>query len=127
MNKPIEPTRRRFAVYSLALDLRGLWRIGFIAVAVAGLQPTIAMAQGSDYGGALIGTASDPRAYSPRFHGQPLLPSDVARVLRDWGLQLLSTPTRSPTSYEAIVRDDAGQDLFVAVDPYDGDIKSGPR
>ena len=119
MNKTIEPTRRRFTVYS---DVLGLSRIGSIAAAVFVLQPTIAMAQGPDYGGALIDTASDPSAYFPRLHRQPLLPSDVAHVLRDWGLQLLSMPTRSPTSYEAIVRDDAGQDLFVPVDPYDGRI-----
>ena len=123
MDKINDATRGRFAISPWALDAYRLWWLGFAAVAITMLQPTPGMAHGPDNGPALINAASDPRAYSPRLHGgQPLRPRDVSHVLRDWGLSLLSGPTRSATSYQAIVRDDAGQDLFVAVDPYDGRI-----
>jgi hypothetical protein len=122
MNKIINATRRRFAISPSALDWHRLCWIGLAAVAAA-LQSAVAMAQWSDNGRALIDAASNPLAFSPYPHGgQPLRPSDVSHVLRDWGLRLLSGPARSATSYQAIVRDDAGQDLFVAVDAYDGRI-----
>jgi hypothetical protein len=126
MIKIINATWRTFAISPSALNSYRLWRIGLAAACIAAaLQPTVGVAQWSDYGRALIDSASDPRANSPYPHGgQPLRPGDVRNVLRDWGLTLLSGPTRSATSYQAIVRDDAGQDLFVAVDPNDGRILS---
>ena len=117
MNNIICATRRRFAISRF-------WLIGLAAAGIAALlQPTVGMAQWSDNGGALIDAASGPRAYSAYLRGgQPLRPSDASHILRDWGLRLLSGPTRSATSYQAIVRDAAGQDLLAAVDPYDGRI-----
>jgi len=126
MNKINDAERNRFAISLSALDSNRLSRIGLAAAAIAvTLQPMVGIAQWSDNGRALIDAASDPGAYSPWVRGgQPLRPSDISHVLRDWGLKLLSGPTRAATSYQAIVRDDAGQDLFVAVDPYDGRILS---
>src|SRR5690348_16770608 len=87
MCKIINPMRRPCAISTGALDSRRLCRIAFAAVVIAApLHPSTGMAQGSAYGLALNELASDPRAYASGSHGQPLLPSDVSHILRDWGL-----------------------------------------
>ncbi len=123
MNTFIHATRCPFAIFHSGMEIRRLWRVGLVATAIAvTLQPTVGRAQGPDSERAMIDAASDLGASRYVHRGQPLGPSEIGHVLRDWGLRLLSGPTRSATSYQAIVRDDAGQDLFVSVDPYDGRI-----
>ena len=123
MNPIIEASQCRFAIFLSALGSCRLWGTGCSIAAIAVMMhPTFGAAQWWSANGR-IDAGVDLRRYSSYTYGvPPLRPSDVSHVLRDWGLRLLSGPTRSATSYQAIVRDDAGQELFVAVDPYDGRI-----
>jgi hypothetical protein len=101
-----------------AWHLRGI--LFAAALVAAALQPTNGRAQSPDDGRALIDRAADPRAYFP--DRQPLRPGEVSRILSDWGFSVQSGPARSAAFYRAIVRNNAGQELFVVVDPYDGRI-----
>jgi hypothetical protein len=124
MNNIIDPPRRRPATWLGASG--GYGRVAIrLAVAFVVVAAIPAMAQGWESRRAVIIASANLRPYSAYPHGSRQLDrGDVARILRDWGLRVLSGPFRSATEYEAIVKDDAGQSLFVKVDPRDGAILS---
>ena len=99
-----------------------LWRMGLAAAAAAAvLYPSFGVAQWAGHQRVIIDLGPERPGYAQQAR-QPLRPSEVAHVLRDWGLRLVSGPSWSGTSYQAIAKDAAGRDVFVAVDPYDGRI-----
>jgi hypothetical protein len=99
-----------------------LWCMGLAAAAAAAvLYPSFGVAQWAGHQRVIIDLGPERPGYAQQAR-QPLRPSEVAHILRDWGLRLGSGPSWSGTSYQAIAKDAAGRDVFVAVDPYDGRI-----
>jgi hypothetical protein len=90
------------------------------AAAAAVLYPGFGAAQWAGHRRVIIDLGPERPGYTQQ--ARPLRASEVGHVLRDWGLRLVSGPSWSGTSYQAIAKDAAGRDVFVAVDPYDGRI-----